>query len=275
MVLHYLGGTANGSSNSNSVWSSHDGVTWVEESPLPVATHSFAVEVLDDMLYILGGTTTSITSSTFKASSLSSGWTAGANLPRAASMSGHTVANGKIYLAALTNTFTTSNVANISNIGNLPIAPYELGASAMIYANNKFWLAGGQNWSTAEYHNNIWTSNDAVSWSSVGALPETRAAGAFFTTNNTFYYVGGQSTGNITKNTIFKSSDGITWTTAGTLPVPRDFISVVNYKNKLWLLGGCENWNAGTNVWTSTNATTWTNVGNLPAPRCDGGVVVY
>ncbi len=274
LVLHYVGGNDDGSYNT--VWSSHDGITWKAEAPLPAILQGFALQVLNDVVYLLGGwNNVTNTSTTFKSSDLSGGWTAGGNLPRASAMAGSAVANGKIYLAALNSTITTSDITNFTTIGNLPLAPSELGAAKMLFANGKFWIAGGQNWSSGAFQNNVWNSTDGVSWSSVGTLPEGRATGAFFYFNNAFYYAGGQTNGAVTKDSIFKSTDGLNWTTSGVLPAARDFISAVSYKNKIWIIGGCENLPAKTNVWSSSDATTWTNVGNLPSPRCNGEVIVY
>jgi hypothetical protein len=134
--------------------------------------------------------------------------------------------------------------------------------------DNKMWIIGV----STDYNNNeVWYSTDGITWTQAtdSAAFSHREGYTFVVFNNRIWLIGGFD-GNNYRNDVWSSSDGAHWTQviASTTFSPRAYHQVVVADNKMWLIGGFDNSNYYNDVWTSTDGVTWTedssNAGFLP-----------
>ncbi len=270
-VLHYIGGD-NGTGSRNTIYSSHDGKTWTTSKPLPLNVQGISLFVLNDVLHLFGGYTTTQLPLSFQASDLAGNWTQNPNLPRTGEMAGRVLVNGKIYLAATDQILVSSDGVNFTKHANMPYGP-DIG-TRLAYFNGKFVLTGGYNMETGTFHGFVMTSPDAKTWTYDNDIPP-RFAPALFTFNNKLYLAGGQSAQFTFNSEVFESTDGIQWTKIGNLPAPRAFLRGIVFRNMMYLVGGKEGTAANSNVWASSDGVNWTTMGSLPGPIFNGDLAIY
>ena len=162
--------------------------------------------------------------------------------------------------------------------------------------NGKMWLLGGiiQGTSPPVRRNDVWSSNDGISWSQITpnanwAPREGHQATVF---NNKIWIVGGlnpespyghyDSQGEwVDKyfNDSWYSSDGITWNMA-TANAPwkaRHGHALVSFSNRIWVINGFYDFGYEDDVWYSYDGTTWSQATpDAPwAPSYDIPAVVF
>lgn len=273
-VMNYIGGGSNGVSR-DTVWSSHDGFTWVVQKLLPIGIQGISLAVLNDVLFLFGGYTSTPVAVSYKSDNLGNDWLPNTALPRTGEMGARLVYGGKIYLAITDRILVSSDGSNYITHALNPLGNIQIDGARMTFFNNKFWLIAGGNRGVAVL-DTIYSSPDAKTWTLVSTFPDKRYAGALYNFNNKLFYVGGMSGNFIVTADVFQSTDGIEWTRIGAIPTPRTYTRGLVYKNKMWLLGGESGTATGErNVWSSSDGINWVDSGLLPEGRFNGDVVVY
>lgn len=138
--------------------------------------------------------------------------------------------------------------------------------------NNKIWLMGGMDGSTYYCLNDVWNTEDGVTWTQVLANNPTPAATQFpgrcspslLVFDGKMWLLGGDDSRFHQTNDVWSSSDGVTWTKVANAEwPPRVNQGALVYGGKMWIMGGYGQNAQGyaTNlqdVWSSPNGITWT-----------------
>jgi hypothetical protein len=219
---------SNGGTNTytNDVWSSADGVNWVQQIPsgpifLPRAGHQAAV--LNGKLWVIGGQ--------------------GA---------------GSTYLNDVWS--TTDGVHWTQETPSATFAGRTV--SSVVAFNNTLWLFGGTNGTTI--FSDIWKSTDGASWSLVtpsSSIASARYGHAAVVYNNRIWVVGGGTVIPYPYNPmqdVWSTGDGMNWTqhTAGAPFGPRVYHALTTHNNELWVIGGVS-LDLRNDVWRSANGVDW------------------
>jgi hypothetical protein len=162
------------------------------------------------------------------------------------------------------------------------------GAGLLSY-NNKLWLLGGWNASTAVFPltttNEVWNSTDGAHWTLV--KPNTSGSATFnpatdwegrhmagwVVFNNKLWIVGGDSNQCHYQTDAWNSSDGLNWTlVTNSLPWGnRVLFYTLVFNNRIWVMGGqtlvladCPGYPQPetfyNDIWSSNDGATWTQV---------------
>jgi hypothetical protein len=171
--------------------------------------------------------------------------------------------------------------------------------AGLLAFNNKLWLLGGWNSSSAVFPltttNEVWNSSDGVNWRQV--KPNTFGTAAFnqnadwagrhmagwVVFKNKIWIVGGDSNQCQYEPDIWNSGDGVTWNlvTAAAPWGNRVLFYTVVFNNKIWVMGGqtlvlsdCANYPQPetfyNDIWSSPDGASWTQVmpdGAIWSPR--------
>ena len=162
----------------------------------------------------------------------------------------------------LNDIWSSSDGVTWSKIGAAGWSPR--GSQTVVVYRDRLWLFGGANHiaddrSTDSFLNDIWHSDDGVSWTLVTASapwsPRDKAGVVVF--NDELYLLGGQGMAD-----VWRSSNGRDWT-----PVvaeadwrPRNDFARVTYDGRMWIFGGWadRSTNALNDVWYSSDGRSWT-----------------
>lgn len=141
---------------------------------------------------------------------------------------------------------------------------------AVVVHGGKLWLYGGRVGSNVgDLRNDIWSSDDGITWTSHGnAAWSARAGMAMAVLGGVIYMVGGgwPSSTNSHLSDVWSSSDGTTWTQLLADGAPafggRFYHGLVVHDGALILAGGNrassnQGWR---DVWSSVNGTAWTQL---------------
>lgn len=222
-----IGGSAfsgDGTSN-NDVWSSADGVNWVQETGSaefsPRYVHASVVH--DGKMWVIsGGSFTEGSKDVWYSD------------------------NGRNWSLATDN-------ASFSGRSQFPVIEY----------NGKMWVIGGRLGGN-EGSNDVWHSSDGQNWTVATDHAEfpSRWGHSAVVYDNRMWVIGGWSgypAGAILYNDVWSSTDGVHWTEAtGNAGFPgRLGHNSVIYDNKIWVIGG-SHFNPMTDVWYSEDGTYWT-----------------
>ena len=155
------------------------------------------------------------------------------------------------------------------------------GAQTVLVYHDQLWLFGGANHiaqdrSTDQFLNDVWVSDDGLSWTQVTAAaawsPRDYPGVTVF--NDQLYVVGGQG-----RTDVWRTSNGKDWTplVAQAPWGPRHGAAQVVFDGKLWVFGGFigTSTNALNDVWYSNDGITWTQqAAHAPwAPRLPVAIV--
>jgi len=131
---------------------------------------------------------------------------------------------------------------------------------AMALFNSKVWSAAGINtYSTPNLHDDVWYSNNGVSWLSVADNFFKERRGTTLTLfNDKLWIIAGESNEGNTLDDIWSSTDGEHWTLEVTAAPfgPVKFHSTVVFNNKLFVIAG-DQATEHTKVWSSVNGIDW------------------
>lgn len=142
----------------------------------------------------------------------------------------------------------------------------------LAYDNKLWYLGGASDTAGTTWDNNIYSSTDGVTWTSVTTTPAFGGAGVLLRKDygvivgaGKMWVLGGSVNG-VSKNDVWSSTDGVTWTqeTASAAWSARGFMQIVYSKGTYTLFGGR---NVGgtsfLDVFTSTDLVTWTSAGSI------------
>jgi hypothetical protein len=137
----------------------------------------------------------------------------------------------------------------------------------------KLWIMGGLQRSSAPPSvdvrgNDVWRSDDGVSWTQVTAAAPWPARSSFACAafGGKLWIFGGQDQNRQPLGDVWSSTDGVTWTR-----VPdgsprwkaRSGAAVTVHQDKLWLFGGLlGDGSVADDLWASADGTTWTQQGS-------------
>ena len=234
--------------NSNDVWSSGDGLNWVQATSSALWSNRAAHQ----MFSFNDGTGEKL-------------WLMGGLFPNA---------NGTYF----NDIWTSTNGSTWTQLTPGPHWSTRAQLGAVIY-NNKIWLLGGRS-PLNNLHNDIWTSSDGISWTQekadvpvpgMGVQPSLwthwtprRSFGLVAFNNgsgNKLWLIGGYD-GIRCENDVWSSIDGVNWILFNTNYEaeygPRFQAATIAYQNKLWLMGGYVKLGGLANdVWSSTDGIHW------------------
>ncbi len=222
-----IGGSDENYNQRNDVWSSSNGVEWIEATSNAAfssrASHS--VLTFDNKIWVIGG---------------------------------YSMGNKN-------DVWSSPDGINWTQVtSNASFSPRY--AHTTVVFDNKMWVIGGEVGSL-DVLNDIWYSSDGVNWTqvnTVGTPEKGRHTTVVF--NNKIWMIAGLGQDGM-KNDVWSSSDGINWgeVTSNAPFSKRYYHSSVVYDNKLWIIGGSgfsdnneiEMYN---DVWNSSDGINWVEV---------------
>lgn len=256
-----IGGRHLDGTNSNTVWSSKDGINWIEE----VASAAFpsrwlhTVTVFDNKIWVIAG---SDGKNDVWSSEDGTSWiqaTASAQFsPR--EMHAAFVFNNRLWVAggfvrggvdAPTNDLWSSE-DGITWVETVPTASFPASSGLKILE------LGGTLYAIGNADNQIYSSSDGASWTQVTATPEFSARTNFAATafGGRLWVMGGY--GDDYLSDIWNSADGLTWTEVTGAAVPaRTRASMLSYAGRLWVVGGLNNSQVHQDSWMSLDGLSW------------------
>lgn len=207
--LWLLGGRSGGAFH-NEVWSSSDGITWVQQATPPWGPRAFmGVAVLGNKLFVIGGI--------------------GSN-------AGETYGTNDVWYTTDGTTWTSTTTA----------APWSKRyGHACTTFSAKLWIVGGEYSNTTAY-TDVWSSTDGITWTqatTTGPANVSSASGAAgigptaISYNNLLWVIGGSTSGQ-----VYNSADGITWSlvtgTAGFADAWfANLCAAAIFNNTIWISG--------------------------------------
>ncbi|TQV74553.1 hypothetical protein FKG94_16205, partial [Exilibacterium tricleocarpae] len=238
-----------GGDDGDDIWSSRDGVTWVQEETSagfgPRFNHQ--VVVFDDKLWLVGGAVRS-------------------------GLGGR-----------LNDVWSSSNGVDWTQV--TPNAAFSARAGHQVVVfKNELWLVGGF---AGEGKNDVWSSEDGREWAQVvtDEVFSPRFDHQVVVFKDKLWMVSGyEEFGSEAKNNVWSSEDGKTWkqevinSNDFSARDAREAHQVVVFKDKLWLVGGYEDYDGDQNdVWSSSNGVDWTQAAPNAAfsPSADHQVVAF
>lgn len=212
-------GGYNGSTNLNDVWSSSDGVTWIQATSAAASSgRNSSSVVFNNKMWLIGGWVDS-------------------------------------YPWALSNIWFTSDGITWTQATSTAAFNGRAGHTSVVF-DNKMWVIGGGNGSTI--FNDVWYSLDGIIWTQATAAAafSSRSGHTSVVFDNKIWVIGGTNDfygcGGDRFNDVWYSSDGITWTQATSAAQfsGRDVHTSVVFDNKIWVIAGFTNGGNGLNdVW--------------------------
>lgn len=262
----------------NDVWSSEDGVNWVQESAGAAwaAREAFGTAVLDGKIWLMGGRGSTFPGQddvwytedgqTWTEATAQAGWQERQYLTAAAY-------DGKLYIMGgenidsefLNDVWSSSNGVDWTQVtADSDWKPRYYQAS--VVHDNLLWVLGGSAGAGVGVDdlNDIWYSMDGAAWSEAPFPPiwATRSASGVAVHLGKLWVMGGRDT-KASRNDVWSSGNGSTWTqeTAAANWAPRNALGVTSFDGKLWVMGGYTvASNAQNDVWSSTDGVNWTQV---------------
>lgn len=212
----------------NDVWSSTDGINWIEETKNGGydewdARSGHTSLVFNNKLWLLGGATRDISAWEYTLDCI---WS------------------------------TPDGMTWTEETPGAPWAARHRHTSAVF--NGQMWVLGGNDGTSLL--GDIWVSPDGTTWnaSTTGSKWSARESHATFVFQNKLWVVGGFD--GVHRNDVWSSTDGQNWTLEAGAPgwSPRAGHSVTVFQNKLWLMGGTDGDAEFNDVWSSQDGITWT-----------------
>ena len=239
-AIWLLGGNE-GTSRTNDIWKSADGITWTEVITTGTkwsGRHQHQVVLFDSTLWLLGGS------------------------------DNEGAVKNDVWKSTDGITWEQVDANGSANGSNAPWSARE--KHQVVSFNGVLWLLGGYDGiGNPGLKNDIWKSADGTTWTEVtttGTKWSARQSPQVVSFNNALWLLGGND--GFRKNDIWKSTDGTTWTQVdangssdvGDLNAPwnaRETHQVVLSNNALWLLGGHDGTRRN-DVWKSLDGSIWT-----------------
>lgn len=230
----------NGNSTLNDVWSTIDGVNWINEKQYSPYTKRTASKVLyvNKIFYLFGGTDSGIPSID-------------------------------------TDTYISNDAKDWKFYGKLPSYGNRVDSFNIAFFNNKFWLLG---LNPTSNHFTLWNSADGKQWVQNSNVPSWVANltsnNNFYVFKSKLFLLGMDpgSSGVPGEMTIWSTNDGTNWNYESSpriltenIPGARQWANPFVYNNKVWIVSGINNNLTGTkyyDVYSSSDGKTWNQVTN-------------
>lgn len=268
---------------SNDVWSSLDGVEWVEEissTPFP-QTRDYGVEVFQSKIWLIGGNSWKPKES-YKNDVWSSVngvvWNRESSEPDLPKISRHqsAVLNDRIYVTQDDYVWSSSDGASWkletddSGFGsrNQP--------SQMVSFAGKLWLYGGTD--DPFSLNAFWSSEDGNTWTKINDSQSlfNRAGHQMIVQDDKLWLFGGATSDR--ENDVWFSSDGINWQEVNYVSkfALRNNHQAAFFNEKFWMIEGDQS-ASSSEIWSSIDGADWTLETDSAAfgLRLDHQVVVF
>ncbi len=154
----------------------------------------------------------------------------------------------------------------------------DFACNAMSLHNSKVWSIGGENsYSTPDFSNSVWRSQNGVAWESVTNVGEARCGHTLTTFNGKLWLIGGENNDGDWLGDIWYSTDGSTWTNIF-LSAPFGEVAyhdTVVFNDKIYVIAG-DVATSNTKVWSSLDGENWTQeTANAFPGRVTHKVVVF
>lgn len=233
---------------------------WVTAGDIPVAKHACLTIATKNRVYLIGGSTGSISSAVHSAPINADGtlgsWVAGTSLPAAVYISQAVVTKNRVYILGGSNGSATANIytAPINTDGTLGTwvaagtLPTVLAYSVAFITKNKLYLLGGSTGGAilnTIYVATIGSDGLINNWSQAGSLPTVVYCAQVAVTKNRVYLIGGNSTGSVSSGSAAVYSAPINqngtlgnWTVESSLPGSLQASSVFVSNSRVYLFGG-------------------------------------
>jgi hypothetical protein len=243
-LAHSGDGLAGGHNYANDVWSSTDGLNWIEEtSSAPWAGRSAGrAIVFNNKIWLMGGLGDAGLLNDIWSSSDGKNWTeesSGADWSARTDF-GITIYDSKIWISggcdALASDSSCSNSASdvwYSSDGTswtraTASAPFSVNGHGMTTFNDELWVMGGVTYPGGAVNNHIYNSTDGINWSLVtpgGSIWSAREGFGsdllvFDDGGGSKMWVMGGEAGGTPKNDVWSTPDGINWTQVKALTAP-------------------------------------------------------
>lgn len=277
-----------GLNDASDVWSSPDGMGWMQATASAQFSARLGYTVLNyqNKMWIIGGLDDSSTTLSDVWNSVDGiNWTQVTQTVPFPARFGHTsvVFGGKMWIIGgsgvsggiVNDVYYSTDGATWTQVlaDNAFPGPTQftqrLGHSSVVF-NGLMWVIGGLGTGNVEL-NDVWSSPDGLTWTQVTASSawDIRNFQQVVVFNDKMYLIGGDTThpGVAYFNDVWSSDDGITWTleTASAPFVARTKFGMINFKNAIYVVGGIQSGAVITNdVWKSSPALPPSGVGTGP-----------
>lgn len=216
--------------------------TWAALKSMTNPRIRFAMEVIGDRIYAIGGSDGMNELKTCEVFDMKTGWQPMASMNRERSNFGATTVNGKLYVigghsdgACIKNCeLYDPETDKWSEIAPLCQARSQLGVCNM---NGLIYAVGGSSlWSCV---NSVEVYNPANNeWSTVTSMTTNRRAAGVSVHNSKIYVVGGSDGQTVLDTVEFYDPCTQLWSPAASLEVPRMNLEVVSVRDAIYALGG-------------------------------------
>jgi len=136
----------------------------------------------------------------------------------------------------------------------------DFACNAISLHNGKVWSVGGENsYSSPDFNNDVWFSDNGVAWASVTNLGEGRCGHTLTTFQNKLWLIGGENNDGDWLGDIWSSADGSTWTNIFlTAPFGQvAYHDTIVYNGRMYLIAG-DDATGNTKVWSTPDGENWT-----------------
>ena len=262
------------------IWSSVDGINWVNENASPAFSSraGHTVTEFDSKLWLINGMNeVEDAQNDIWSSSDGVNWTLEATNPFPARYE-HQVTNfnGALWLIGgsdingdmLSDIWSSADGVNWTLVNDQP-AFGPKSNHELIQFDNRLWVLGGVANSWNDVQNDVWSSSDGYSWTQENRFQPTFSKRSDFGTlvvNGKLWAIGGFNGQGCCANVlgdIWSTTDGARW--VDETPVlrfsPRSNHQVTEFKGKLWTIGGLTASGIYSNeVWSSLDGIDWRQV---------------
>ena len=239
---------------------------WAVKSPMPLGVHSAGVAVINNIIYVVGGSDNKATVNTLYAyNTATDTWSIKAPMKYNRTELAVAAVNGKIYaIGGYNNSTAISSVEEYDPITNtwtdkspMPTSRSQISCGVI---NNKIYVVGGWpgNYSTLEEYDPSMDKWQSKANSTLGRVQLN--GGAIL--NNLFYYIGGKNTYNTSFYSINESYNPSTnsWITNAQLPQQIWSGSIAVLNNQIHYFGGTKSTqlpNLSTHYVYNPSSNTW------------------
>jgi N-acetylneuraminic acid mutarotase len=170
---------------------------------------------------------------------------------------------------------TVWKMAADGSLESVAVLPTPRSQAAAVYANNRFYVLGGENNGIPLNTVSVYDPN-SDEWTTANSMPSTRFGLAAVVHNGFVYSMGGKTNNSVVLDNfeIYNPAQD-SWDNSLVMPRARYGLSAVVYENKIYVVGG-EDQNgvpiAELDVF-DVNSQSWSQLAPLPEPRSFAGVV--